>query len=53
LQEIGDARFLRLFRLPTYIDSGKASAVQKNRLLTVTFPKREEAKSRRIVIEGR
>ena len=30
----------------------KASAVQKNGLLTVTFPKREEAKSRRIMIEG-
>ena len=53
LEEIADGRFLRLFRLPTYIDSEKASAVQKNGLLTVTFPKREEAKSRRIAIEGR
>ena len=52
LQEIGDGRFMRLFRLPTYIDQDKVSAVQKNGLLTVSFPKREEAKSRRIVIEG-
>jgi HSP20 family protein len=52
VREIADGRFLRLFRLPTYIDSEKASAVQKNGLLTVTFPKREEARSRRIMIEG-
>lgn len=52
LQEIADGRFMRLFRLPAYIDSEKASAVHKNGLLTVTFPKREEAKSRRIAIEG-
>ena len=52
VKEIGDGRFIRLVRLPTYIDSEKASAVQKNGLLTVTFPKREEAKSRRIMIEG-
>lgn len=52
VKEIADGRFLRLFRLPTSIDSEKASAAQKNGLLTVTFPKREEAKSRRIMIEG-
>lgn len=52
IQEIGDGRFMRLFRLPTYIDPENASAVQKNGLLTVTFPKREEAKRRRIMIEG-
>ncbi|MCC6967596.1 MAG: Hsp20 family protein [Nitrospira sp.] len=43
---------MRIFRLPTYIDSENASAVQKKGLLIVTFPKREEAKSRRIMIEG-
>ncbi len=52
VKEIGDGRFIRLFRLPTYIDSENASAVQRNGLLTVTFRKREEAKSRRIMIEG-
>jgi HSP20 family protein len=52
IQEIGDGRFMRLFRLPTYIDPENASAVQKNGLFTVTFPKREEAKRRRIMIEG-
>lgn len=52
LQEIAEGRFMRVFKLPTFIDSQRASAVQKNGLLTVTFPKREEAKSRRITIEG-
>lgn len=52
IQEIADGRFTRLYRLPNYIDPEKASAVQKNGLLTVTFPKREEAKARRIAIEG-
>jgi HSP20 family protein len=43
---------MRVFKLPTFVDSQQASATQKNGLLTVTFPKREEAKSRRIMIEG-
>ena len=52
LQEIADGRFLRVLKLPAFIDSQQASATQKNGLLTVTFPKREEAKSRLITIEG-
>jgi HSP20 family protein len=52
VQEIADGRFMRVFKLPTFVDSQQASATQKNGLLTVTFPKREEAKSRRIMIEG-
>ena len=52
VQEIADGRFMRMFRLPTLVDSQQASATQKNGLLTVTFPKREEAKSRRIMIEA-
>ncbi|MEP7153604.1 MAG: Hsp20/alpha crystallin family protein [Nitrospira sp.] len=52
LQEIPDGRFMRVFKLPAFVDSQQASAVQTNGLLTVTFPKREEAKSRRIPIEG-
>jgi HSP20 family protein len=52
LQEIAEGRFMRVFKLPAFVDSQHASAVQKNGLLTVTFPKREEAKSRRITIEG-
>ncbi|MCE3223768.1 MAG: Heat shock protein Hsp20 [Nitrospira sp.] len=52
LQEIADGRFMRVLKLPALIDAQHASATQKNGLLTVTFPKREEAKSRRITIEG-
>lgn len=52
LREIADGRFARLFRLPGFVDHGKASATHKNGILTVTFPKREEAKSRRIMIDG-
>ncbi len=52
LREIAGGQFARLFRLPTFVDHEKASATHKNGILTVTFPKREEAKLRRIVIEG-
>jgi HSP20 family protein len=38
--------------LPTTVDHDKASANYKNGLLTISFPKREDAKARRIVIEG-
>ncbi|HSA60905.1 MAG TPA: Hsp20/alpha crystallin family protein [Nitrospiraceae bacterium] len=51
-REIGGDRFMRLFQLPTFVDHEKASATHKNGLLTISFPKREEAKSRRILIEG-
>lgn len=52
LREIADGRFVRMFKLPTVVDHDKASATHKNGLLTISFPKREEAKSRRILIEG-
>jgi HSP20 family protein len=52
VQEIADGRFMRMFKLPSFVDSQQASATQKNGILTVTFPKREEAKSRRILIDG-
>jgi HSP20 family protein len=53
LREIGDGQFTRLFKLPTFVHQDKASATHKNGLLTVAFPKREEAKCRRIAIESR
>ena len=40
------------FRLPDYADQEKARASYKQGLLTITFPKREEAKARHIQIEG-
>lgn len=52
LCEIPDGRFARLFRLPSFVEHDKASATHKHGLLTITFPKREEAKCRRIMIEG-
>lgn len=52
LREIADGRFTRLFRLPTFVDHDRVSATHKHGMLTISFPKREEAKSRRIMIEG-
>ena len=52
LREIAGGPFMRLFALPKFVDHDKASATHKNGMLTVTFPKREEAKCRRILIEG-
>jgi HSP20 family protein len=52
LREIADGRFARLFKLPGFVDQDKASATHKHGLLTVTFPKKEEAKPRQILIQG-
>jgi HSP20 family protein len=52
LREIAEGQFTRLFRLPTFVDQAKASATHKHGLLTISFPKREEAKPRQIMIEG-
>jgi len=51
LQEISAGTFERVFKLPDFVDHDKASASHKNGLLTITFPKREEAKPRRILID--
>jgi HSP20 family protein len=52
LQEIGCGSFTRVFTLPASIDHENARAVHANGLLTISFPKREEAKARRILIEA-
>ena len=52
LREIQQRPFVRLFRLPASVDHEKGSATHKNGLLTITFPKREEAKVRQILIQG-
>ena len=52
MREIADGRFVRIFKLPTSVNQDKASASSKNGLLTISFPKRDEAKPRRIMIEG-
>lgn len=52
VQEIPDGSFCRVFTLPASIDQEKARAVHANGLLHISFPKREEAKARRILIEA-
>ncbi len=49
---IGMGAFSSSFRLPDYADEEKAKASYKQGLLTITFPKREQAKPRQIRIEG-
>ncbi|HMU53970.1 MAG TPA: Hsp20/alpha crystallin family protein [Nitrospira sp.] len=44
--------FERRFRLPNFVNQEKASATHKHGLLIIAFPKREEAKPRRIEIQG-
>jgi HSP20 family protein len=51
LREIADGQFTRLFRLPSFVEHDKALATHKHGLLTIIFPKREEAKCRRIMID--
>jgi HSP20 family protein len=52
VQEIPDGSFCRRFTLPASIDHEKARAVHANGILHISFPKREEAKARRILIEA-
>ena len=52
IKEIGGTGFSRVFRLPAFVDQENARAVHSNGLLTISFPKREEVNSRRILIEA-
>ncbi|HKY72620.1 MAG TPA: Hsp20/alpha crystallin family protein [Nitrospira sp.] len=52
VHEIPGGSFCRGFALPASIDHEKARAVHANGLLHISFPKREEAKARRILIEA-
>jgi HSP20 family protein len=49
---IGTGPFSSSFRLPDYADQEKVRASYNQGLLTITFPKREEAKARQIQIDG-
>jgi HSP20 family protein len=44
-------QFKATFALPPTVDHDKASAVYKDGMLTISFPKREEAKPRRITVQ--
>ena len=52
VREIPEGSFCRTFTLPGSIDHEKARAVHANGLLQISFPKREEARARRILIEA-
>jgi HSP20 family protein len=49
-QERVHGSFSRLSELPQYVDSDKVTAEIKHGVLTITLPKRKEAKARRIEV---
>jgi HSP20 family protein len=51
-REVSEGPFACSFRLPAYVDHGKSTASYKQGILTIAFPKHEEAKPRRIAIEA-
>ena len=51
-KEREEGNFRRIISLPTPVDSGKVTAVCKNGVLTVTLPKAEEAKPRKITVKS-
>ncbi|RMF41904.1 MAG: Hsp20/alpha crystallin family protein [Planctomycetota bacterium] len=51
-QERGYGAFNRMVELPEHVDPDKVTAEFKNGVLTVTMPKREDAKPRRIEVKA-
>jgi HSP20 family protein len=51
-QERGHGSFSRVGELPQYVDSDKVTAELKHGVLTITLPKRKEAKARRIEVKA-
>ncbi|MGH2448037.1 MAG: Hsp20/alpha crystallin family protein [Chloroflexota bacterium] len=51
-QEIWQGRFQRTFTLPTEVDSNKATADFSNGILTITMPKSEATKPRKITVQA-
>lgn len=52
LRERGYGRFSRMGELPQYVDSDKVTAEFKHGVLTITLPKRKEAKARRVKVKA-
>jgi HSP20 family protein len=50
-QERGYGKFARLVELPFDVDQAKVEAHLRNGILTITLPKREESKPRRIEVK--
>ena len=51
-QEFGAGRYRRDFTLPEMVDAERIQARVKGGVLTVTIPKREEVKARKIQVTG-
>jgi HSP20 family protein len=51
VHEIYEGSFARTFVIPSYVDHAQAKAFYKEGILTVSFPRKEEAKPRQILIE--
>jgi len=51
-QERGHGKFSRAGELPQYVDSENVTAEIKHGVLTITLPKRAEAKARRIEVKA-
>ena len=51
-REFGAGRFRRDFTLPDAVDPERIQARVKNGVLTVTIPKKEEVKARKIPVAG-
>lgn len=51
-QERGHGKFSRVLELPLAVDEDKVEAALKNGVLTITLPKRAEAKPRRIEVRA-
>jgi HSP20 family protein len=51
-RERGHGKFSRVGELPHYVDSDKVTAEFKHGVLTITLPKRKEAKARRIEVKA-
>ena len=52
LRERGYGRFSRMGELPQYVDSDKVTAELQHGVLTITLPKRQEVKSRRVEVKA-
>jgi HSP20 family protein len=51
-QERGHGSFSRMGELPQYVDSDEVTAELKDGVLTITLPKRTEAKARRVEVKA-
>lgn len=52
VRDIAEGTFSCSFKLPAAVDHERSTALFEQGLLTITFPKREEAKPRQILIES-